>query len=258
MQSSQSSTLTDARSDPRPQLPHRRRRRARGRVLAQALRVRPHAQGPRRVLHRGVRRCPLGRPDDARRELGLEPDPAPHRVEEPARQGREDGGHRASLLPFSYFSPSQNGDDEERPADDEHLQNVRKGVVSDLSGESVLQPLLVSSSAIELATETVGLLLRIGTSALSPCTLSCSGLRLVLGHARALVLEKKAPSRSGCLRTSPLTLLSRTLARSQMTTTLRELPSFFLRARLGLASRPRDWLSPASASLTQSLLARRR
>ncbi|GAA5843683.1 hypothetical protein JCM9279_000102 [Rhodotorula babjevae] len=39
--------------------------------------------------------------------------------------------------------------------------NVRKGVVSDLSGESVLQPLLVSSSAIELATETVGLLLRI-------------------------------------------------------------------------------------------------
>ncbi|KAK4058816.1 T-complex protein 1 subunit delta [Microbotryomycetes sp. JL221] len=39
--------------------------------------------------------------------------------------------------------------------------NVRKGVISNILDENVLQPLLVSTSAIELATETVGLLLRI-------------------------------------------------------------------------------------------------
>ncbi|KAL8293267.1 hypothetical protein RQP46_000961 [Phenoliferia psychrophenolica] len=39
--------------------------------------------------------------------------------------------------------------------------NVRKGVISNILEENVLQPLLVSTSAIELATETVGLLLRI-------------------------------------------------------------------------------------------------
>ncbi|GAA5932843.1 chaperonin-containing T-complex subunit CCT4 [Sporobolomyces koalae] len=45
--------------------------------------------------------------------------------------------------------------------------NVRKGVISNILEENVLQPLLVSTSAIELATETVGLLLRIGKSPLS-------------------------------------------------------------------------------------------
>lgn len=39
--------------------------------------------------------------------------------------------------------------------------NVRKGMISDIREENVLQPLLVSTSAIELATETVGLLLKI-------------------------------------------------------------------------------------------------
>lgn len=39
--------------------------------------------------------------------------------------------------------------------------NVRKGLVGNILEENVLQPLLVSTSAIELATETVGLLLRI-------------------------------------------------------------------------------------------------
>lgn len=39
--------------------------------------------------------------------------------------------------------------------------NVRKGLISDIREENVLQPLLVSTSAIELATETVGLLLKI-------------------------------------------------------------------------------------------------
>jgi len=45
--------------------------------------------------------------------------------------------------------------------------NVRKGVISNILEENVLQPLLVSTSAIELATETVGLLLRIGEWSLS-------------------------------------------------------------------------------------------
>ncbi len=39
--------------------------------------------------------------------------------------------------------------------------NVRKGLVSNILEENVLQPLLVSTSAIELATETVALILRI-------------------------------------------------------------------------------------------------
>lgn len=39
--------------------------------------------------------------------------------------------------------------------------NVRKGLISDIREENVLQPLLVSTSAVELATETVGLLLKI-------------------------------------------------------------------------------------------------
>lgn len=39
--------------------------------------------------------------------------------------------------------------------------NVRKGMISDIREENVLQPLLVSTSAVELATETVGLLLKI-------------------------------------------------------------------------------------------------
>ena len=39
--------------------------------------------------------------------------------------------------------------------------NVRKGLVSDMREEEVVQPLLVSTSAVELASECVGLLLRI-------------------------------------------------------------------------------------------------
>jgi len=39
--------------------------------------------------------------------------------------------------------------------------NVRKGLISDIREENVLQPLLVSTSAIELSTETVGLLLKL-------------------------------------------------------------------------------------------------
>lgn len=39
--------------------------------------------------------------------------------------------------------------------------NVRKGLISDIREENVLQPLLVSTSAVELATETVCLLLKI-------------------------------------------------------------------------------------------------
>jgi len=39
--------------------------------------------------------------------------------------------------------------------------NVRKGVISDMLEENVVQPLLVSTSAINLATETVTLLLKI-------------------------------------------------------------------------------------------------
>ena len=39
--------------------------------------------------------------------------------------------------------------------------NVRKGLISNILEEDVVQPLLVSTSAIELATETVCLLLKI-------------------------------------------------------------------------------------------------
>jgi len=39
--------------------------------------------------------------------------------------------------------------------------SVRKGQISNIPGEDVVQPLLVSTSAVELATETVTLLLKI-------------------------------------------------------------------------------------------------
>jgi len=39
--------------------------------------------------------------------------------------------------------------------------NVRKGLISNILEEDVVQPLLVSTSAVELATETVCLLLKI-------------------------------------------------------------------------------------------------
>jgi T-complex protein 1 subunit delta len=39
--------------------------------------------------------------------------------------------------------------------------NVKKGIISDILDENVLQPLLVSTSAIALATETVRLILKI-------------------------------------------------------------------------------------------------
>lgn len=42
-----------------------------------------------------------------------------------------------------------------------HGINVRKGIVSDMMEENVLQPLLVSTSAISLAAETVGMILKI-------------------------------------------------------------------------------------------------
>jgi T-complex protein 1 subunit delta len=47
--------------------------------------------------------------------------------------------------------------------------NVRKGLVSNILEENVLQPLLVSTSAIELATETVALILRIDDIQVSLC-----------------------------------------------------------------------------------------
>ena len=42
--------------------------------------------------------------------------------------------------------------------------NVRKSVISDILEENVVQPLLVSTSAITLATETVRLILKIDDS----------------------------------------------------------------------------------------------
>ena len=45
--------------------------------------------------------------------------------------------------------------------------NVRKGMITNILEENVLQPLLVSTSALELATETVSLLLRIDDYQLS-------------------------------------------------------------------------------------------
>lgn len=50
----------------------------------------------------------------------------------------------------------------------------KQGVISNILEENVLQPLLVSTSAIELATETVGLLLRIDDY--HPSTSFCLGL----------------------------------------------------------------------------------
>lgn len=58
-----------------------------------------------------------------------------------------------SFLPSLSFPP--------RPSTKSILTQPKKGVISNILEENVLQPLLVSTSAIELATETVGLLLRI-------------------------------------------------------------------------------------------------
>ena len=44
---------------------------------------------------------------------------------------------------------------------DTDCRAVAQGVISNILEENVVQPLLVSTSAIELATETVGLILRI-------------------------------------------------------------------------------------------------
>ena len=42
--------------------------------------------------------------------------------------------------------------------------NVRQGVVADMWAMKVIQPLLVNTSEISLATECVGMILKIGTS----------------------------------------------------------------------------------------------
>lgn len=39
--------------------------------------------------------------------------------------------------------------------------NVRKGTISDMYAEHVIQPVLVNSSALKLATECVGMILKI-------------------------------------------------------------------------------------------------
>lgn len=39
--------------------------------------------------------------------------------------------------------------------------NVRKGTISDMFAEHVIQPVLVNSSALKLATECVGMILKI-------------------------------------------------------------------------------------------------
>ena len=45
-----------------------------------------------------------------------------------------------------------------------HGINVRKGTITDIVEENVLQPILVSSSAISLATECVRMILKIDVS----------------------------------------------------------------------------------------------
>ncbi len=41
--------------------------------------------------------------------------------------------------------------------------NVRNGTISDMWAEKIVQPLLVNTSEIQLATECVGMILKIGT-----------------------------------------------------------------------------------------------
>lgn len=48
------------------------------------------------------------------------------------------------------------------------MELTRQGIISNILDERVVQPLLVSTSAIELATETVALILKIDDIQVSP------------------------------------------------------------------------------------------
>lgn len=47
--------------------------------------------------------------------------------------------------------------------------NVRNGTISDMWAEKIVQPLLVNTSEIQLATECVGMILKIGTFCMRVC-----------------------------------------------------------------------------------------
>ena len=51
--------------------------------------------------------------------------------------------------------------------------NVKRGVISDMWAEHVVQPLLVNTSEISLATECVGMILKIGEYAVV-CAVVCT------------------------------------------------------------------------------------
>lgn len=51
--------------------------------------------------------------------------------------------------------------------------NVRNGTISDMWAEKIVQPLLVNTSEIQLATECVGMILKIGTFSFCFCCNCC-------------------------------------------------------------------------------------
>lgn len=63
--------------------------------------------------------------------------------------------------------------------------NVRNGTISDMWAEKIVQPLLVNTSEIQLATECVGMILKIGRY-FAPPTVNDENLHLV--HFKLLLL----------------------------------------------------------------------
>jgi hypothetical protein len=154
---------------------HRRRRRPRDPRLSPSHPIRPNPQGHGSLLLPSLCRSARGHPYNPRRKCRAEPHRDRHRAEEQTcqrgdhcRYQRSQGSSSLSplLLPLFFF-PFRCGVRVLKSvlvcsdADTVVLVDVLQGTISNILEENVLQPLLVSTSAIELATETVCLLLRI-------------------------------------------------------------------------------------------------
>jgi chaperonin GroEL (HSP60 family) len=72
--------------------------------------------------------------------------------------------------------------------------NVRNGTISDMWAEKIVQPLLVNTSEIQLATECVGMILKIGKSQVfsflhrTDCCADSCHWRLKVYHCQCMLL----------------------------------------------------------------------
>jgi chaperonin GroEL (HSP60 family) len=161
-----------------------RRRCARDSPLAQAHSIRPNAQGQRVVLLPSVCRGPRSHPDYLGGECGSQPDCHCDGAAKQACEWRAPGGDQCeegeqSCFPGIFVDLHGRGwnwnslcavDRRTKSAiagqtnsidDGSSIVSNQQGIISNISDENVVQPLLVSTSSMELAAETVALILRI-------------------------------------------------------------------------------------------------